>query len=631
MTFPVFIKASKTRVSIAKEIKEVNRLRMQFERSMTSRLMLVFKRTGKSASAEYMRSGDIYQSLIPLENDLRKVFEASYRAVIEKFADRVYTNRKADRFSQLVFDYTFMNAGAKITGIAETTGKLINKAILDGEKEGLGASKIGKLIQERTFGSIGRSRAVTIARTETHAAASFATDTATRELALPAQRKRWVSVSDARTRTGHSAANGQEVGIDEKFLVPYKGATVEMSYPHDGSGGAGNNINCRCLAIYFTDEDALFDDATPVAPVAPVVPVPPVPVAPVDPINISPFKAYAVTNTFKSPLIDGYNNESFPVMSRKDAMKRLNDDLKDASLDDRYNSVPAFNRSRTDKFGKVYGDFKNLSDDAIKMMAVINTELNYFADFLGVPRVRGYSYGTGKDTSIASMGDGIMNINSKYFNKYAEEMRNPIDSVSINKKLDVLNKQYKILDDELNVLTAQQVKLREQRRDGTYEADEWIKEFETLEAEINKKLKAQRVIRGERLLIIDGQKFDDYKIGGSKPYTAEKYYDTGLDHMRSTMYHEFGHQIHQRLNAIVSEKGFLMGMPTEDKLQKYFLSKFKLKKKRAEVFSTQYAEENAYEWFAEQFSLFAMNKGGDMVTPEFIQFMEELFNVKKFR
>ena len=169
MTFPVFIKASKTRVSIAKEIKEVNRLRLQFERSMTSRLMLVFKRTGKSASAEYMRSGDINQSLVPLENDLRKVFETTYRAVIEKFADRVYTNRKADRFSQLVFDYTFMNAGAKITGIAETTGKLINKAILDGEKEGLGASKIGKLIQERTSGSIGRSRAVTIARTETHA------------------------------------------------------------------------------------------------------------------------------------------------------------------------------------------------------------------------------------------------------------------------------------------------------------------------------------------------------------------------------------------------------------------------------------------------------------------------------
>ena len=32
-----------------------------------------------------------------------------------------------------------------------------------------------------------------------------------------------------------------------------------MDYPHDGSGGAANNINCRCLALYYTDEDALFD------------------------------------------------------------------------------------------------------------------------------------------------------------------------------------------------------------------------------------------------------------------------------------------------------------------------------------------------------------------------------------
>ena len=629
MTFPVFIKASKTRVSIAKEIKEVNRLRLQFERSMTSRLMLVFKRTGKSASAEYMRSGDINQSLVPLENDLRKVFETSYRAVIEKFADRVYTNRKADRFSQLVFDYTFMNAGAKITGIAETTGKLINKAILDGEKEGLGASKIGKLIQERTSGSIGRSRAVTIARTETHAAASFATDTATRELALPAQRKRWVSVSDARTRTGHSAANGQEVGIDEKFLVPYKGATVEMSYPHDGSGGAGNNINCRCLAIYFTDEDALFDDATPVTPVAPIVPVPPVPVAPVDPINISPFKTYAVTNTFKSPVIDSYNNESFPVMRPKEAYDRLRKDLKEASGNDGYNRVPAYTNSTTAKFGRMHGNFQNLEDDVIKMMAVVSTELNYFSDFLGIPRIRGYNLGSGG--AIASMGDGIMSINPKYFTQYAKDMRNPLDTKSINKKLAIVDKEYTKLDKELDVLTAQQVKLREQRRDGTYEPDEWIKEFERLETEILTKLKRQKAIRSERLILGASERFDDYKIGGAKPFTAEKYFDTGLDHMRSTMYHEFGHHIHQLYKANISPAGFLVAKPTEDVLKKFFLSKFRMKAKRAKVFSTKYAEDDHFEWFAEQFSLFAMNKGGDIVTPEFIELMEELFNDKKFR
>jgi len=628
MTFPVFIKASKTRVSIAKEIKEVNRLRLQFERSMTSRLMLVFKRTGKSASAEYMRSGDINQSLVPLENDLRKVFETSYRAVIEKFADRVYTNRKADRFSQLVFDYTFMNAGAKITGIAETTGKLINKAILDGEKEGLGVSKIGKLIQERTSGSIGRSRAVTIARTETHAAASFATDTATRELALPAQRKRWVSVSDARTRTGHSAANGQEVGIDEKFLVPYKGATVEMSYPHDGSGGAGNNINCRCLAIYFTDEDALFDDATPVTPVEPVVPVPPVPVAPVDPINISPFKTYAVTNTFKSPYSDGYDNESFPVMTRKEATDRLNDDLKDASLDERYNSRALY-RGRDDYMWGKLGT-AGLTNDTIKMMAVINTELNYFADFFNIPRIRGYKAGAGK--SIANQGDGVMAYNPVYFNKWAEDMRNPVDGASVDKKLTLIENEQKVIDKELDDFNAQQIKLREQRSDGTwpYGDDAWIKEFEEIETEIFKRLRRQKELRSQGRTLMLNETFDDYKTGGQKPFTSEKYFKGGIDHMRATMYHEFGHHIHQYKNSII-ENNRLYKKPTEEKLNKFFLKNFKLKKNRALRLSTRYAETNSKEYFAEQFALYALNKRGDFVTPEFFEFMEDVFNDKKLR
>lgn len=628
MTFPVFIKASKTRVSIAKEIKEVNRLRLQFERSMTSRLMLVFKRTGKSASAEYMRSGDINQSLIPLENDLRKVFETSYRAVIEKFADRVYTNRKADRFSQLVFDYTFMNAGAKITGIAETTGKLINKAILDGEKEGLGASKIGKLIQERTSGSIGRSRAVTIARTETHAAASFATDTATRELALPAQRKRWVSVSDDRTRTGHSAANGQEVGIDEKFLVPYKGATVEMSYPHDGSGGAGNNINCRCLAVYFTDEDALFDDATPVTPVEPVIPVPPVPVAPVDPINISPFKTYAVTNTFKSPYSDSYNNESFPVMSRKEATDRLNDDLKDASLDLRYNSRPLY-RGRDDYMWGKLGT-SGLTNDAIKMMAVINTELNYFADFFNIPRIRGYKSGSGK--AIANQGDGVMAYNPIYFNKWAKDMRDPVDEANVDKKLTLIDNELIKTNKELDDFNAQQIKLRQQRSDGTwpYDDDAWIKEFEEIETEIFKRLRRQKELRSQGRALMLNETFDDYKTGGQKPFTAEKYFKGGIDHMRATMYHEFGHHIHQYKNSII-ENNRLYKKPTEEKLNKFFLKNFKLKKNRALRLSTTYAETNSKEYFAEQFALYALNKRGDFVTPEFFEFMEDVFNDKKLR
>ena len=259
MSFPVFIKASRTRVSIAKEIREVSRLRLQFERSMQKRLMSVFKKVGKAASDEYQQSGGITVALRPLSGDLEKIFRAHYGAVVEKFADRVYENRKLERFGQLVFQLYEQEGAKKIVGISNTTRNIILRAIKAGEKDGLGVLPVARLIQEKTFGAMGRARAATIARTETHAAASYATYEATKELSLPAQRKQWVSVGDARTRPYHAAANGQEVGIDEPFIIRYKGAEIRMKYPHDGSGGAANNINCRCLAVYFTDEDALFD------------------------------------------------------------------------------------------------------------------------------------------------------------------------------------------------------------------------------------------------------------------------------------------------------------------------------------------------------------------------------------
>jgi hypothetical protein len=270
--FPIFIKASRSKISVSKEIREVNRLRLQFERSMTARLMAVFKRVGKRAADEYTQSESVSDALRPLEGELEQVFRAHYRAVIEKFGDRVYENRKQERFAQLLFSYYSMEGAQKVRGVTVQTANLIRRAIRAGEVEGEGVAKIAKRIREKTDGAIGRARSSTIARTETHAAASYATHEATKELGLPAQRKRWVSVSDGRTRSHHAAANGQEVGMDEPFIIRFNGQEIKMMYPHDGSGGPANNINCRCLALYFSDEDALFDNFVD-DPVVPVVPV----------------------------------------------------------------------------------------------------------------------------------------------------------------------------------------------------------------------------------------------------------------------------------------------------------------------------------------------------------------------
>ena len=259
MTFPVFIKGSRSRISIAKEVREVSRLRLQYEKSLQSGIMRLFSKIGRAAAEEYRETGDVVESIKPMQTELGQILYAHSTEVLTRFANRVFESRKLS-FDSLINTFYSMEQAQKVVGITRTTRNLIHKAIVSAEKEGLGVDRTARLITERTSGAIGRSRASTIARTETHAAASYANHTAQELLRLPNQKKRWVSVGDARTRAHHASANGQEVGIDEKFVVRFKGQEILMNYPHDGSGGAANNINCRCLAVYFSDEDEIVAD-----------------------------------------------------------------------------------------------------------------------------------------------------------------------------------------------------------------------------------------------------------------------------------------------------------------------------------------------------------------------------------
>jgi hypothetical protein len=271
MIYPVYVKAGRKKIDIPKEVREVNRLRINYERSMARGVYGAFQRAGDSAALNYERVGDIGTSIDVLQQELTQVFRSHYQEVIQSFANRVMDGRKFTSFTDFVSRFYIQEGGQKVVNITETTRRLIMRAIRVGEIDGEGVDKISKRIVEKTSGAIGRSRAATIARTETHAAASWATDQANRELGLPNQRKRWVSVQDARSREHHSSANGQEVGIDEPFIIRYLGQEIRMMHPHDGSGGPANNINCRCVAIYFSSEDDIFADFDGGAPPPPTV------------------------------------------------------------------------------------------------------------------------------------------------------------------------------------------------------------------------------------------------------------------------------------------------------------------------------------------------------------------------
>lgn len=255
-------KQERIKLSIAKEFREQVRLRSSFERKLRLQLITFFAEVGQQAQREYAAVGRLVKTPLDIEPRLTMLLTAHYRAVIDAFGLRVLRGRKADsQFETLIQRYIATDGAARIQGITGTTRQAIQSVISASEKDGLGNQATGKAIFDKMRGSFSRNRAATIARTETHSAASYANHEVNKSLGIPNQKKRWVATNDIRTRSWHSAMNGVEVEADEDFTVYHNGIEYKMGYTGDPRGGASNTINCRCITLYITPEDEIEDDA----------------------------------------------------------------------------------------------------------------------------------------------------------------------------------------------------------------------------------------------------------------------------------------------------------------------------------------------------------------------------------
>jgi len=107
-----------------------------------------------------------------------------------------------------------------------------------------------------------------------------------------------------------------------------------------------------------------------------------------------------------------------------------------------------------------------------------------------------------------------------------------------------------------------------------------------------------------------------------RPYSVKEYLDNGFERFRSTMYHEFGHHVHQ-----------MKYIGADDILTGRFLTKVenqtkdlfnKLKKEQGKfIGNSEYGDSVYEEWFAKQFSMFHLNKL-DKVHPEFKKLIKEI-------
>ena len=159
-------------------------------------------------------------------------------------------------FRRLLSEWIEAHAGRRVTAIAEATAEQIRVAVgvatSEATEAGLGAREAAKLVREHilsvTDSDVGRVRALTIARTETHAVTQAANDQAAEMLDVPGLEREWVAAAQpGRTRPSHLEANGQRRPTGAPFQV---GAALLMHPGDPASDVAEEVINCRCVLVF---------------------------------------------------------------------------------------------------------------------------------------------------------------------------------------------------------------------------------------------------------------------------------------------------------------------------------------------------------------------------------------------
>ena len=110
----------------------------------------------------------------------------------------------------------------------------------------------------------------------------------------------------------------------------------------------------------------------------------------------------------------------------------------------------------------------------------------------------------------------------------------------------------------------------------------------------------------------------------NRPKSVKFYFDNGFDKFRSTIYHEFGHHIHQMkyvTNKTLNYDVYKFLPEVEIKLKKLFVN---LNAKQGKfIGNSTYGDSNSVEWFAEQFSAYSLGLT-NKVHPEFKKFIKEI-------
>lgn len=273
-------------------------------------------------------------------------------------------------------------------------------------------------------------------------------------------------------------------------------------------------------------------------------------------------------------------------------------------------------------FGKIEHEF---SDDLSSVMVGMLDETAELSLKYKVPQVRGFDEAK---RGVASMGDGVMGLNPRYLDKTASAVYvTPAKRKKALSKVDDLEKQRAKQQEVVNKLRKEREELDElwirmEIRNApedeiraisnkVFAASDEVSKARLELQKLNGAIQEQRDIAGVKQ--VNNWKFgDDPSL---RPHTAEKYFIDPLDDIRTTVYHEYGHTVHQEYNR----RAFAFS-GNEPDLEQVLQ---RLNRKRDKMQSTKYMAKNGKEWWAESFALHNLGRK-DLVDPRMNALIEAI-------
>ena len=147
------------------------------------------------------------------------------------------------------------DAQMRFAAVSTDVAHRIQGELVEGFSKGEGSAALAERV--RNASELSLPRATAIARTEVVQASNAGTMAQARLFQgyVPV-RKEWLATRDPRTRMSHVKADGQEVGLEEKFTV----GGWPLDFPGDPTGPPAEVINCRCTVLL---NEASMDEVLP--------------------------------------------------------------------------------------------------------------------------------------------------------------------------------------------------------------------------------------------------------------------------------------------------------------------------------------------------------------------------------